>query len=137
MQETSEPSIEIAGAGIEGVGIEATTLNVAIVVKNPLPFGGNIESLEYRIFLVRDGEEVFLGEGRKGNIRIEKSQATRTEVPVKLKNTAILSAAGGLIGSDIDIVIRGTAAIDLTVATPAIPFEKKVKIEGFLKSLKN
>ena len=135
MQETKEPSIEITGAGIGGVGIESTTLNVTLKVNNPLPFGGTIESTEFKIFLLKEGKEVFLGEGKKGNIKIEKGQPTLADIPVKLKNTAILSAAGGLIGSDLDIVIRGTAAIDLTVATPAIPFEKKVTIEGFLKGL--
>lgn len=135
MQERKEPSIEIAGAGIAGVGIETTTLNVTLAVKNPLPFGGTLESVEFKIFLLNECKEAFLGEGRKGDIRIEKGQVTMTEIPVKLKNTAILSAAAGLIGSDIDIVIRGTAAVDLTVAAPAIPFEKKVRIEGFLKGL--
>jgi len=133
MQETREPSIEITGAGIGGVGIETTTLDVTLSVNNPLPFGGTLESVEFKIFLLNEGKEAFLGEGRKENIRIDQSGLTRTEIPVKLKNTAILSAAAGLIGSDIDILIRGTAAVDLTVAVPAIPFEKKMRIEGFLK----
>ena len=133
MQETREPSIEIAGAGIAGVGIETTTLNVTISVNNPLPFGGTLESVEFKILLLKDGKEVFLGEGKRKDIRIEKSGETRADIPVSLKNTAVLSAAAGLIGNDTDIVIRGTAAVDLTVASPAIPFEKKARIEGLLK----
>lgn len=136
MQGSTGPSIEIAGAGIGAIGIESTTLNVALAVDNPLPVGGTIKSIKFKVFLLKDRKEAFLGEGQKDNLRIDGGSVTRTEIPVQLKNTAILSAAGGLIGSDLDIVVRGTATVDLKIAAPAIPFEKKVEIEGFLKNLK-
>lgn len=133
MQGSSEPSIEIANVGVGRIGIESTTLNVTLSINNPIPVGGVLKSAKFRIFLLKNGEESFLGEGRKDNIRIEGGQITQTEIPVNLKNTAVISAAGGLIGSDLDIVVRGTASIDLKIAAPEIPFEKKVKIGGFLK----
>ena len=133
MQGSTEPSIEIVKVGIGGIGIESTTLNVTLSINNPIPMGGALKSAKFKIFLLKNNEESFLGEGRKDDIRIEGGRISHTKIPVKLKNSAIISAAGGLIGSDLDIVVRGTASIDLKIATPEIPFEKKVKIGGFLK----
>ena len=135
MQRSPEPSIEITGAAIGGIGIGSTTLNISLAAENPLPVGGSIKSLQFSIYLLKDGNEVFLGEGEKENIRIEGGGATNIEVPVQLSNPALISAAAGLIGSDIDIIVRGTAAIDLKIVAPKIPFEKKVRVEGLLKSL--
>lgn len=136
MQETRKPSIEVIDAEIDNIGIESTALKLKLSVNNPLPFGYTIKSAKFKIFLLKEGKEIFLGEGMKEDIRIERNQITRTVVSSELKNTAILSAASGLIGGDIDIVIRGAAAIDLTIVSPAIQFEKKTRIKGFLKNLK-
>ena len=135
MQESKEPSIEIASVGIGDIGIESTTLNVALSINNPIPLGGTLKSVKFSVFLLKQNTESFLGNGEKDNVRIEGGGVTRAEIPVKLKNAAVISAAGGLIGGDLDIVVRGTAAVDLKIAAPEIPFEKKVKISGFLKGL--
>ena len=135
MQESKGPSIEIDGAGIGDIGIESTTLNVTLLINNPIALGSTLKSIKFRVLLLKNSNETFLGDGEKDNIRIGGGGVTRTEIPVKLRNAAIISVAGGLIGDDLDIVIRGTAAIDLKIAAPKIPFEKKVKISGFLKGI--
>lgn len=130
-----EPTIEIPDVKISGMGLEATVLDVTLEINNPLPVGGTIKSTSFRIYLLKNGAETLLGEGGKDGIEIGGSSVTRTNIPVKLKNTAILASAAGLVGGDIEIIIRGNAAIDLKIVAPSIPFEKKTKIEGLLKGL--
>ncbi|EHQ35396.1 LEA type 2 family protein [Methanoplanus limicola] len=131
MDDDIKPDIQLKDIHLSGITTRKFSLSADLEIINPFPVGGNVKSVEFKIFFEKKtGEQVYLGRGRKESIKIEKSGSTPVSVPVEIENISAISALITAITDRIEIVIRGSAELDLKITSLAIPFERRERINS-------
>jgi LEA14-like dessication related protein len=124
-----EPTAEVTAIAITGIGLQQLDLDVSVLVGNPNPVGGTIETIEFDIFFDENGRETFLGRGGGGPVSLPAGGETEVTLPVSVSTPglvqAILAAArdGGVV-----LVVRGTGGISIAGIPFEVPFEAKQTI---------
>jgi len=131
MKDDIKPEIRISDIHLSGITTRRFSLSADLEIFNPFPIGGNVKSVYFEIFFEKKpGESVYLGRGRKENIKIEKNGKTVITVPVEIENISAVNALITAITNRIEIVIKGSADFDLKITVISIPFESREKFNS-------
>jgi len=124
-----EPSITLEGAKVRSISLSTLSLDVAIRVQNPNPFGLTLREIPF-VVLSGDGKDrQEIAKGNTGTISIPARGGTLIPVPVDSHNKALIRALAALVtGGGVPVTIRGTAVIDCVVTHWSVPFERTVTV---------
>ncbi|MDD1701907.1 MAG: LEA type 2 family protein [Methanoregula sp.] len=116
------PDITIKTASLASGSLEALTLSVIVHIENPNFTGMKFTAISFDVTYRSGDAWTFIAHGEQAGVRVPKG-ASDVAIPVTIKNSALPGALlGTLAGGGITLKIEGTAALDLALISPKIPF---------------
>jgi len=107
--------------------------NVIIAITNPYPFGVTVTELTYTVVAENLDEPLLLATGTTEgmeDINVAGSSAIDILVPAHVYNTELMTAGIRFFTQgDVDVLVSGSAKVDLIVFQPQIPFSKKITLK--------
>jgi len=124
-----EPTIEVQDVKITSLTRSTMSFDIKIVITNPYPLGATVTEIAYTITAQKPNEPLLLATGTTegmGEIKIARSSTTDIIIPAHINNSGVVTAGMHLLtDGDMEILVSGTAKIDLKVLQPSIPFSKE------------
>ncbi|AQG78323.1 LEA type 2 family protein [Spirosoma montaniterrae] len=111
--DTLKPRLEMTTLEITDMDDDVITMNVKMLIDNPLPVGFKANNLRYTVFIAKTPviEETY---GKP--IEVESGDSTLLVLPMKLRNQKLMAVLNTLDKKDIDSTTYGVrAAFDLDV----------------------
>jgi LEA14-like dessication related protein len=109
------PRIELTVINIKEITKERTTMDEALLIKNPFPFTLNLDSINYVIYI--NQKSVVTSEYKK-SIHLKGNDSTMITLPVVIKNEALIGILKKLEANHIDsadYTIEGKVFLKLPV----------------------
>ena len=124
----NEPIIEVQNVKVTDITWSTMNFEVILAITNPYPFGVTVTELTYTIVAENPDKPLLLANGTTEgmeDIKVAGSSITEILVPAQIYNSEVLSAGIELFKGDVEIIVSGSAKIDLKVFQPRIPFSKQ------------
>ncbi|MDR2855935.1 MAG: LEA type 2 family protein [Methanomicrobiales archaeon] len=125
----NEPIIEVQSVKITEITWSTMGFDVILAITNPYPIEVTVTELTYTITTENSGDLLVLATGTRegmGDLKVAGSSITDILIPAQMYNNEAMAAGiEFLTQGGIDIIVSGSAKVDLKVFQPEIPFSKK------------
>lgn len=119
-----QPDVAFRGWGVRSMGLDATVLEVRLLVTNPNPYSFAAQKLDYTLFV--DSTAVGLG-GLDSAVTIAANDSTLVTFPITVGLVTLRAIGGRLVrGGEVPYRVQG----DLTVRTFAGTFSRGFDEKG-------
>ncbi len=124
-----EPAVAVEGLEIVDITPSSLELLLQLNVSNPNSLGATLDRVSFDLYLLQDGERVFLGHGERGGFEIPPRDATVIDVPVTLDNRGLIQALLlALQNGMATIAVEGSAIVDLGLTAFEVPFNQTTEL---------
>jgi LEA14-like dessication related protein len=124
----NEPIIEVQNVKITDITWSTMNFEVILAITNPYPFEVTVTELTYTIVAENLDKPLLLANGTTEgmeDIKVTGPSITEILVPAQIYNSEVMSAGIELFRGDVEVIVSGSAEIDLKVFQPRIPFSKQ------------
>ncbi|KAB7730047.1 permease [Rudanella paleaurantiibacter] len=111
--DTLKPRLEMSTIEITNMDDDVITMNVKMLIDNPLPVGFKANKLRYTVYIAKTP---IIEESYAKTVEIEPGDSTFITLPMKLQNKKMMAVLNALEQKDVDSTTYGVrAAFDLDV----------------------
>jgi len=110
-----KPTLNVTDITLESLTLKDATFRTTLVITNPNPFGGQVESLTYKLYYLQDGQPKYLGEGGTTEpVTINADGETTTQQYTTVENLALLKTLKELLEQG-SVQVKAIGTVQLKV----------------------